>query len=188
MGRHRLVLDGHYVVEHPAATHHRPVAQVDATSCRACSSGCDLDVCRCSRLDVPMSHYKYVCGEPECQCPCHLCVHGLTDGHFYDDPDEQEQKPWCIGPALETTPPGDTEGSFHHPAQVFYEGHLTGSHRMSCPTCNGTGYDPHNGGHIFNSQEEYDGTHEHQCVQCPIPCPDCGGSGLITPRGDTNER
>jgi len=48
---------------------------------------------------------------------------------------------------------------------------------MSCPTCNGTGYDPHNGGHIFNNQEEMDATHEHQCVHCPVPCPDCGGSG-----------
>ena len=48
---------------------------------------------------------------------------------------------------------------------------------MTCLTCNGTGYDPHNGGHIFNNQEEMDGTHEHQCVHCPVPCPDCGGSG-----------
>ncbi len=51
---------------------------------------------------------------------------------------------------------------------------------MTCDNCNGTGYDPDNGGHIFNSQEEVDGVHEHQCVQCPVPCPECGGSG-VTP-------
>ncbi len=50
---------------------------------------------------------------------------------------------------------------------------------MTCDNCKGTGYDPHNGGHIFNSQEEMDGTKEHACIQCPVPCPDCGGSGIM---------
>ena len=59
-------------------------------------------------------------------------------------------------------------------AQAYVDGRLTP--RPTCPMCDGSRYGG-DSGHAYNTQEEYDGIHEHVCRECPIPCSTCNSSG-----------
>jgi hypothetical protein len=49
---------------------------------------------------------------------------------------------------------------------------------VTCETCGGSGYGG-NAGHVYNSDDEYHGMAEHQCVQCPVPCAANCVNGLV---------
>lgn len=65
---------------------------------------------------------------------------------------------------------------------VIEAARLVANHLMipavACETCGGSGYGG-NAGHVYNSDDEYHGMAEHQCVQCPVPCPANCVNGLV---------